>query len=76
MKPITLEEALTRYVDAVLKDGWGPSLYVKDERGNYHEVDHIDLIHDELRSDDGYYDYCRWILEAEDRKEYRLFTKE
>jgi hypothetical protein len=76
MKPITLEEALTKYVEAILKNGWAPSLYLKDICGDYHEVDRIDLMHDELRSDDGYYDYCRYILEAEDEKEYRLFTRE
>ena len=76
MKPITLEEALTKYVHAILTDGWAPWLYLKDERGNYHEVDSVDLMDEKLRSDDGYYDYCEWILEGEDEKEYRLFVKE
>jgi hypothetical protein len=75
MKPITLEEALSKYVHAVLIDSWAPQLYLKDETGDYHPVDVIDLARDRLRCDDGYWEYYNYILQAEDEKDYKLFVE-
>lgn len=76
MKPITLEEALSIYVNAVLKNLWAPQLYLKDEVDNYHDVDVIDLARDRLRCDDGYWEYYEYILEREESGEGQiLFVK-
>lgn len=75
LKPITLEEALSIYVHAVIIDSWAPRLYLKDEIGDYHSVDVIDLARDRLRCDDGYWDYYNCILQAEDEKDYKLFIE-
>lgn len=75
MKPITLEEALSIYVHAVIIDSWAPQLYLKDGDNHYHNVDEIDLFRDRLCCDDGYWDYYNYILQAEDEKDYKLFIE-
>ena len=75
MKPITLEEALSIYVKAVLIDSWAPQLYLKDGDNHYHNVEEIDLTRDRMVCDDTYWDYYNAILQAEDKKDYRLFIE-
>ena len=75
MKPITLKEALSIYVKAVLIDGWAPQLYLKDGDDHYHSVSEIDLVRNRMVCDDTYWDYYNSILQAEDDKDYRLFIE-
>ena len=76
MKPITLKEALSIYVDAVLKNSWAPRLYLKDEVDDYHEVDTIDLSKYGLRCDDGHWEHYEYILEREESGEGQILFVE
>lgn len=76
MKPITLKEALSIYVEAVLKNSWAPQLYLKDEINGYHSVDDIDLARDRLRCDDGHWEYYEYILKREESGEGQILFVE
>lgn len=76
MKPITLEEALSIYVKAVLIDGPAPQLYLKSSMDNhFHNVDEIDLMRDRMCCDDGYWDYYEYIVDAENTTIHKLFIE-
>lgn len=77
MKQITLREALSIYVDAVLKNSWAPLLYLKDEVDDYHEIDTIDLSKYGVRCADGHWESYEYILEREESGEGQiLFVEE
>jgi hypothetical protein len=77
MKPITLKEALLIYVNAVLNNSDAPSLYLKDEIDDYHQIDTIDLSRYGVRCDDGHWESYEYILEREKSGEGQiLFVEE
>ena len=77
MRPITLKEALSIYVKAVLINSCVPQLYLKDEADNYHDVETIDLAKYGLHCYDGHWEYYEYILEREESGEGQiLFVEE
>lgn len=76
MKQITLREALSIYVDAVLTNSQTPKLYLKDCHNQYHNVDEFDLMKYGMYCDDGYWADYKYILEIENSVDHKIFVEE